>query len=156
MSHHLRSCLECARHIRIAEAACPFCGATVPIERMSPPPRGTPAARLSRAVALSTIAAGSLGILGAAEACGSSPNPNEVITAQDAYGTVPPFDTGLQPEDAARDATPDVVITAADAYGTVPPFDTGVAPEDAGRDAHEGDADGAVEPQDAGPDEDGG
>src|SRR5450755_792933 len=50
MTHaHLRPCPDCARHVRVSEAGCPFCGGTLTESfRASPRPQA-PAVRLTRA-----------------------------------------------------------------------------------------------------------
>ena len=86
MSGHLRSCVQCARHIRITETACPFCGAIVPDDRKAPPVLGTPAGRLGRAFAVSSLAAaGSLG--GAHCSSETAPGVPDVVTSAEAYGS---------------------------------------------------------------------
>jgi hypothetical protein len=171
MSNHLRSCVNCRRHIRIAETKCPFCATAVPAERRSPPPRGNVAARLGRAFAMSTVAATGGGA--AIAACTNDTAP--VVTAGDAYGIVEPTDSGLhdaRPDEplgmGAGDAQPDVttggdaqpdvttgsdaqpdVVTGGDAYGTVEPTDSSLHDVVTGGDAY-----GTVEPTDSGLDGD--
>lgn len=151
---HLRSCATCARHIRVTEATCPFCSAPVPIDRRSPPPFGTPPARLRRAFAFSAMAA--TGTVSASSSCSSAVEP-PVITGADAYGGVE--------LDAGRDVSS--VVTGGDAYGAVQ-FDAGpdVNPVVSGGDAYglaplvdaaadavpTGDAEGGLEPVEAGDD----
>jgi hypothetical protein len=81
MTHaHLRPCPTCARHVRVTEAGCPFCGATLADSfRASPRPQA-PAARLTRA-ALFALGTGTLAL---APACSSS-------SSTPAYG-VPPVE----------------------------------------------------------------
>lgn len=175
MSHHLRSCVKCARHIRITEATCPCCKTAVPEARMTPPPRGNTAGRLGRAFAVSTFAAAA-GSLGATAACGSVEQP-DIVSGADAYGVAQP-DGGLEADvvtfgqaygvaeppdgDFLIEAGPDV-ITAADAYGVAPPPEAGVpdvitgadaygvAPPEAGADVITGgQAYGVAEPPDGG------
>ncbi len=114
MSTHLRSCLQCARHIRITENACPFCRAPVPSARMTAPPRGTPALRLSRAAVLATMTAvGTAGAVVESTAC---------ITASDFMAGGPP--QGRDEDIDAGDSGGEPIVTAGDAYG-VAPLDTG-------------------------------
>lgn len=139
MSHHLRSCIHCERHIRISESVCPFCHGPVPDARRTPPPRGKPARRLSRAAALATMATvGAVGPIAeltacssdgangapSADAAGAADTENmadvspDIVTAVAAYGGNQVLDA-LPNEDA--DATPPNdapdVLTAGDAYG---------------------------------------
>lgn len=104
MSIALRSCVRCARHIRITESTCPFCAAAVPADRKAAPAPGRSATRMQRAFALSAVAAAA-GTLGAASDCGGKTDEPPTITAADAYGAIA-FEAG----------TP---VTTADAYGGV-------------------------------------
>jgi hypothetical protein len=149
MTHHLRSCVRCARHIRVTEATCPFCAMAVPIERMTPPPLGKPAARLGRAFAMSTLtAAGALGSV----ASGCSPDSPAVISGSDANGALGPAESGL---DANQEAdAPAAMIPGADAYEAEGPLESGL---DAHKEADApaavitgADAYGAVEPPESG------
>ena len=93
---HLRPCPSCARHVRVNEGGCPFCGESLSDEfRAAPRPLG-PGARLGRA-ALFAFGTGTLTL---ASACSSS---------TPLYG-VPP---GTAP--IALDAGDDGETTAADA-----------------------------------------
>ncbi len=148
MPHHLRSCVGCARHIRISEGVCPFCGAAVPPARRSPPPRGRPPARLRRAVALATVTA--VGGAGGAVLMNLTACTNEdVLTAGDAYGGAPLVeDAGVPPP---MEAGADVVSTGS-AYGTAVTSDSG-PPGDAGPDVvGAAAAYGVARPPDSGPD----
>jgi hypothetical protein len=123
MSNHLRSCVKCSRHIRITEPACPFCKAAVAAERMTPPPRGTPAARLGRAFAVSTFAAAAAA-LGGTPACGQVESDPEIVSGADAYG-VAPREAG--PDDDAPDPPTTTTVSSSSAYGLAEPFDAGDA-----------------------------
>ena len=105
---HLRACPTCARHVRVRETACPFCGAALSEAfRASPAPKA-PSTRLGRA-ALYALGAGSMSV---AAACS---NTVDVPL----YGG-PPVDSG--PEDAGADR---VATPAYGAPADAAPFDTG-------------------------------
>jgi hypothetical protein len=90
---HLRPCPSCARHVRVSEGGCPFCGESLSDEfRAAPRPLG-PGARLSRAA----LFAFGTGTLAAAGACSSS-------SAVPAYGSPVMFDAGDGGESVAADA----------------------------------------------------
>jgi hypothetical protein len=100
----LRPCPSCARHARVSETTCPFCGTRFEKAFRTFTSPQTPAARLSRA-ALFAVGAG-----GIVAACGGS--------AQPAYGAVPPASVDCDAEPAAceptgsvSDAGPDVATT---------------------------------------------
>ena len=111
---HLRACPACARHVRVAEQACPFCGGALSSSFRAAAPPQPPRVRLTRA-ALFAFGTGALGTgtMALAPGCSSSTNP---IVSDDsgpgafdaAYGG-PPVDSG-----------PGVSLDAA--YGA-PPFD---------------------------------
>ena len=131
MTDHLRSCVKCERHIRISEAACPFCGTAVAAERRTPPARGNPATRLRRAATLATMA--SVGVVGAVDlaACGSSSTaavgPEDAApedAAPDNLVSVGPL-YGLASAPDASDAGPDVIVGADAAYGVAQQPDAG-------------------------------
>ncbi len=95
MAANFHACPSCARHIKLEEAACPFCGAATPdgfanLAR----PRG-PAA-LSRAAILFVSATAAAGVSAATACSSSSPTP----AAEDsggpvaAYGPGPVHDSG--------------------------------------------------------------
>jgi|SRR5580692_862329 hypothetical protein len=65
----LRPCPACARHARVSEAACPFCGARLDASFRDFPRRRAPTVRLSRA-ALFALGTGGAAL---APACGSLP-----------------------------------------------------------------------------------
>lgn len=77
----LSPCPDCARHVRVDERACPFCGAGVALE---PPPLRVPSRRLGRA-ALFAFRAAVIGAGGVATAaCGASTGLEDPIGRQDA------------------------------------------------------------------------
>jgi len=101
---HLRPCPSCARHARVSEAACPFCGTPfADAFRSSPRPKG-PGARLTRAalVAFGTLGTGSLALT---PACSSSSSaaPAGGGETNDSGGTAMPL-YGATPVEG--DATP--------------------------------------------------
>jgi hypothetical protein len=84
-SAHLVACPFCARHVRVDETTCPFCGSVVPNALRRAEPRRPPAERLSRA-ALYAFGVGTLSVA-TAGACSSPPQ------LQPFYGAAP-FDAG--------------------------------------------------------------
>jgi hypothetical protein len=101
---HLRACPSCARHARVSETACPFCGAEFDQAfRSSPEPQG-PRVRLARAALVAFGALGT-GSLAATAACSSS-------SFQPLYGGSPVM---TEPQDGA--ATQD---DSGDASSTTP------------------------------------
>jgi hypothetical protein len=106
---NLAACTSCARHVRVDEAACPFCGA--PLDdafRALPAPRAF-AARLGRAALYALGAAGTVSVT---MACGGgSPQPP--------YGAPPPICDGGDAADC---------LTVAH-YGGAPVLDSGAADE---------------------------
>ncbi len=76
----LTPCPSCARHVRVHEASCPFCQATLPSSIAALKGRELPRARLSRAAlfALGTSAAT------AATACGGMTTPSGTPVDSDA------------------------------------------------------------------------
>ena len=112
----LSPCATCTRLVRSADAACPFCGATVvhPAPRAASPPR-----RLHRAALLGAAAV--------AAACGSE--VSQPVYGAPAYGAIF-VDSGT---DAGKDAGPDAHAApdaVMGAYG-LPPMDSGA---DSGKD----------------------
>jgi hypothetical protein len=65
----LHPCPSCQRHVSVADAACPFCGAAQPEHAPLAMPRG----RLSRAA---VFAAGTLAAASAGAACGGKTKPD--------------------------------------------------------------------------------
>jgi hypothetical protein len=120
MRVHLRACAHCARHIRITEGSCPFCGAAVDASLRSAPPIGNASLRLRRAATVAAIgaAAGTVAVL---EACSGDVTTANGTTQSDSGADAPPIIVGAAyglanvPLEASPEAT--VVITAADAYG---------------------------------------
>jgi hypothetical protein len=119
MSNHLRSCEQCARHVRVSETTCPFCKAEVPRERMSPERLGKPTGHRDRLLALTALAAA--GAIGGVAAVSCSNNPTWPPTVVSAYGVA---QFGEEP-DAGVDAHHDARADA----GTAP--DADAAPGDA-------------------------
>jgi hypothetical protein len=70
---HLAPCAACARHVRVSEEACPFCGVPLAASmRASAPPRG-PAMRLTRAALFAFGALGASAVAATAAAgCGTT------------------------------------------------------------------------------------
>ena len=111
---HLVPCASCARHVRVTENACPFCGASLSSELRATPAPVPPRTRLSRAglVALGASVAGAA----LSVACSGS------IAQQDA-STGGGTEGGVVSDAADADAD---ALTNADAYG-MPPRDAGDA-----------------------------
>ena len=114
---HLVACASCARHVRVSESACPFCGAVLPEELRSRLAPLTSAARLSRA-AVFALGTGAVS-LGAA--CSTSEEQVDSVyggppMADAAYGG-PPQDSGA---DTARDAPEEAPPLVDAAYGGPP------------------------------------
>jgi|SRR5580692_5205875 hypothetical protein len=124
----LRPCPSCARHARVSETACPFCGARLGEAFCTFAPPRAPAARLSRAA---LFAIGAAGFVGGAASCGSS--------ASSAYGGCPPNECVITPEadaEASAGSAPD----SANDVTNAPPPDAAPEAGSAG-DASAGDAD---------------
>ena len=68
----LVACSSCARHVRVSETACPFCGSVLPDSLREGAPPQPPGARLTRA-ALFAFGTGTLAL---APACSSSSAPD--------------------------------------------------------------------------------
>jgi hypothetical protein len=64
---HFRPCPQCSRHVRVTDAACPFCAVTFDAAFRSSPRPVPPSVRLSRA-ALAAFGSGTLSIA----ACGGA------------------------------------------------------------------------------------
>ena len=120
---HLRACPSCARHARVSETACPFCGAEFDQAfRSSPEPQG-PRVRLARAALVAFGALGT-GSIAATPACGSSSEPlygGVPIMMEPVDGSATQDDSGdasstTPSEASAGDATTDGPV-ATPAYG---------------------------------------
>ena len=115
--NRLEKCTGCARHIRVTEAACPFCQTVLAASFREPRARPSVGARFGR---IALIAAGAAAVAVPTEACSSDDDdhPNMVVE----YG-VPP---DLHLDAGSADAAPDGPLAIA-AYGTVVgiPFDGG-------------------------------
>ncbi len=102
---HLRPCGSCARHVRVSEAACPFCGAALGEEMRAAAPPQAPSARLSRAAlfALGTSTAAALGCSSAVvPSYGGSPIPIDA-SADGAGISEPAYGAPSFPLDASYD-----------------------------------------------------
>jgi len=124
LKSHLFACPSCARHVRVSEAACPFCGATLDASfRQRPAPRA-PAARLGRA-ALFALGTTTVGL---AAACSSSSQGGGSEKGVDS-GTMmgePAYGAPARPLDAGFD-----VPMSEPAYGGSVPYEAS-APVEAG------------------------
>ncbi|HRH00347.1 MAG TPA: hypothetical protein PLR99_29085 [Polyangiaceae bacterium] len=117
----LRLCSGCSRHVRAADAACPFCGDAGRGAVPSPVSRATRAAMVFGGAAMVTtaVACSSATPLYGAPAPDASADTGADASPAPLYGAVPP-------PDASPDASP------APLYGAVPPPDAG---DDAAPDA---------------------
>jgi hypothetical protein len=102
---HLASCPSCARHVRVSEAACPFCRASLSEAFRATPARQAPRARLGRA-ALFALGTGAVAVT---PGCSSSSTPGVQplyggVTVEDASVDAAAADTGSTGSDAAADA----------------------------------------------------
>jgi hypothetical protein len=125
---HLRPCPSCARHVRVSEPACVFCGAALGEALRASPAPVPPSVRLSRA-ALFALGTSALS-LGAA--CGASTGAllppgagdagetENVEAGYDAGSTTAPYGLPPTPEDAGADTS--TVIPPKDA--APPPVDS--------------------------------
>ena len=149
---HLLPCPGCTRHVRAADALCPFCGEALPLSLRSRAPQG-PSRRLGRAATIAFGAA--LAATGCSESHGTDQDAAITVdsgsSADDGgvaplYGG-PPTDGGPAPIDAGPAPDPDAggVVPA---YGGPFPVDAGPAPEP--------DAGGIAPPYGAPPRDDGG
>jgi hypothetical protein len=122
MAANFQSCPSCARHIKVEEAACPFCGGALPETFGASSRKG--AAPLSRAAILFM---GATAVTGASAACSSSSNGSGHTNGADsgevdtgsvvaAYGPAI-IDSGK----LDSTAEPDVVAL----YGPAPVLDSG-------------------------------
>jgi len=100
----LRPCPSCARHARVSEDSCPFCGARFGASFRARPNLQAPTGRLTRA-ALLALSSGAAS-LGPACSSSSSSSSNKVTV-------FPPYGLAPFPEDAGPDA--EVLLGAA--YG---------------------------------------
>jgi hypothetical protein len=102
---HLVACTACARHVRVSEAACPFCGAVFPASLRERAPPLPPGARLTRA-ALFAFGTGTLSL---APSCSSS---SDMV--------IPPYGLGPIPDAGDDDATvgADATVGVDSAYGS--------------------------------------
>jgi hypothetical protein len=87
---HLRACVSCARHVRVSEVACPFCGSALGESFRAAPAPQAPAGRLTRA-ALFALGSATLALT---QACSSSSTPAPSDDAGQTHGA---SDSGLQP-----------------------------------------------------------
>jgi hypothetical protein len=124
---HLVACPSCARHVRVSEAACPFCGVGLPASLRASAPPEPPGVRLARA-AMFALGAGTAVL---ASDCGSSTPlgggpPGTIFVPP--YGIPPVPDAGADgADDGGSDTgTDDGGTTEIPAYGLAP------IPEDAG------------------------
>jgi hypothetical protein len=124
MPARLFACPSCARHVRVHEERCPFCGVTCPDAFASSqvpvaPPRGLTRARMFRnALATAGVAGGGVALAAALSCSSNSSEPpygappgyldsgEDGLTSADLDGT-PPNDAGDAAPDAGKDAAPD-------------------------------------------------
>lgn len=127
----LRPCLQCTRHVRSSEKACPFCGTNLPAVATATP---RSVAGLGRAaiMAFGTLAATAEVGCTVAPAYGGPSQQDAFIGSQDAAYGGPPPDASLSEPDAAAAAEDAATSPDAgnDAGGSVAAY--GAPPEDAG------------------------
>ncbi len=132
MLARLLACPSCARHFRVDDERCPFCGAARPesfdtAPAPEPPPRGLSRAALA-AVRVAGVVGSGAAIAIALSGCHRSSDAG--LNQMTLYGGPPPEASGAGDLDAATPpATPDVARHAA-VYGAPPPRHS----NDAGRD----------------------
>jgi hypothetical protein len=124
-SIHLRPCPSCARHVRVNEGGCPFCGAALAGHFDADRPSLPPATRLSRA-ALFALGTGAASV---AAACGGSTTDEQHQVAPP-YGAFP-FPEAGSPDGSGNDGgAPDADSGGGELDATTP--DAGSNPPDAG------------------------
>ncbi len=117
---HLAACPSCARHLRVSEVACPFCGAVLPDSLRESTPPQPPAARLTRA-ALFAFGTGTLAL---APGCSSS-SPNTTPDAGVVFA--PPYGLAPIPDGGTDDGGLGVGIAAYGGSGVMPDSDGGAS-----------------------------
>ncbi len=134
--HRLVPCPGCARHVRVRDAACPFCGVSIADASGAAASMRVLRKRLPRA-ALFAVGAGTIAIAACGDSSSSGPGMDVGDSSTDApmatalYGG-PPGDGGALPVDASHDASDhDTGIMAS--YGG-PPIDSGLPTPDADTD----------------------
>lgn len=101
----LVQCAACRRHVRVADARCPFCGAAASAERVAPLPELRGRSRAGRALLGITLG---LGAAQAAAACGTA-----MPTADPAGAASPPEPTATsQAGRGSRSAVPAAATSA--------------------------------------------
>jgi len=105
VSAHLIACPGCARHVRVSDAACPFCQSALDEGLRARPAPLAPAVRLSRA-ALFAFGTGTAALTGACSDSSSGP------VIQPAYGGTFPHDA-----EAATSSSSGSEHTVTPAYG---------------------------------------
>jgi hypothetical protein len=131
MSPRLLPCPACARHVRIIESFCPFCGETLPLSLRNASPARLPTRRLGRAA---------LAVFGAATLIGCG--GDDSAPADGGSDTSVTVDSSVA--DATVDAMPDsttVDTSIVAMYGAPPDTGTGA---DAAADGGDAATDGAV------------
>jgi hypothetical protein len=110
----LRPCPQCARHVRVSEATCAFCGVVLePSFRAAPPPIA-PSTRLSRA-ALFAFGAGTAALAPAVMIDCATPEATYASIAPP-YGAEPFPDAGEYLQDGGTGRVlPDVTVASPDA-----------------------------------------
>ncbi len=135
MRTSLTPCSACARHVRVSEAACPFCGAALPRDR-APRPAPIVTGRLGRAAAFFFGATVTLAACAGDVTEPQSSSGMEDGGPDDDGGTNAHYGLPPEPDASVSDDGGDVPL-----YGGPPLEDAGTDPDDAG-----------PAPDDAGPD----
>jgi hypothetical protein len=123
MSQRLLPCPACARHVRIIESFCPFCGNTLPLSLRSAAPARMPARRLGRAAIAAFGAAALINGCGGDDATTDASTDSSVTVDSSVDSSTGDSSTGdsSTADSAMPDAMPDTSI--APAYGA--PVDAG-------------------------------
>ena len=104
MAHRLAPCPVCARHVRLAENTCPFCGGSMPARVAVPaPPTRRPTSLTRTLVVLGALAAGAAACGDDAPASGSDTGGEQPPGGGD-DGTATPGDDGSDGDDGATSA----------------------------------------------------
>jgi hypothetical protein len=102
-------CLVCARHVKLSETACPFCGAPrSPVSEREPPP-------LRRRSRAALFAAGAVAAIVPVTACGGQ-TESSAQTASTSGGTTSTSEIGTMPSSTSTYASTTVLMIAS--YGT--------------------------------------
>ncbi len=133
MSARLAPCPGCARHVKVGDAACPFCGAAAPVS--APAPRAVAKGATRAAIAALAVAAAAASVAACDGQTKVAPLPEDdagdAATVIDATtGDASDGGATVDASDGASDAASDV-FQGSD-VGVQPPY--GLPPTDSGSD----------------------